>query len=349
MEKFRFFLITIALAFALAFNLGYAQKAFSAGPLILKYADPSKPGTARTQAAEDTMKEIERRTGGKVKHEFYWSQSLLKSKDILKGIKAGTCDLGDATAILYHRARFPIWQFIQNLFIGGTDQYAVTKACNELYDTNPILKKEFDKQGVQLLTVSALTPTLIFSKVPIREPKDFKGLRTRAVGAVAKWVAAMGGVPNPLKYYEIVEALSRGVLDATQTYVYASHAYKHHEYCKYLPLNGINHIFIEYWINPATLKKMSPDVRKIYLATWRDFYLKRVVKYHDEKFDKAIADFKKAGVEVYTLTPGQLAKWKAAAKPINEAYFKKMDKMGIDGRKLVAEYQALYDKYERKK
>jgi TRAP-type C4-dicarboxylate transport system substrate-binding protein len=173
-------------------------------------------------------------------------------------------------------------------------------------------------------------------------------MRIRTVGPLAKWVAAMGGTPNPMKFYEIPEALSRGVLDGTQSYVYASYAYKHYEYVKYLLMNGLSHIFIEYWINKDTLKKMPPDVQKIYLDTWRDFYLERVVKLHDEEKGKQMDDMKKAGVTFYTLTPSELAVFKEKAAPINEEYFKKMEKKGIDGRKIVAEYQALYKKYERK-
>ncbi len=347
MKKERFIFTVVLFSVVLVFGLG--QTVFSAEPIILKFADPSKAGTSRTQAAEDTMKEIEKRTGGRIKHEFYWAQSLMKSKDVYMGIKKGTCDLGDATATIYHKDRFPIWQFTQLLFSGGNDQYGVTKAFNELYDTNPILKKECDGQGIQLLSFSALTPTIIINKAPLREPKDFKGMRIRALGPISKFVGAMGGTPNPMKFYEVPEALARNVLDGTQSYVYASHAYKHHDYCKYLLLTGLSHITIEYWMNLDTLNKMPADLRKIYLDTWREVYLKLVVKYHDEEREKQLKDFKEAGVTMYTLTPQQLAEWKEIAKHINdEEYFKKMEKKGVDGKKIVEQYQALYEKYERK-
>jgi len=133
MKKRTGLFIPTALALVLFFSFGYLSEVKSAEPLILKYAGFSKAGTSRTRAAEDTMKEIEKRTGGRVKHEFYWAQSLLKHKNILMGIKKGTCDLGNASAIPYHRTRCPAWQFTQLLFVSGHDPYAHTKACNELY------------------------------------------------------------------------------------------------------------------------------------------------------------------------------------------------------------------------
>ncbi len=346
MKKERFVFTIVLFSVVLVFGLG--QTVFSEEPIILKYSDPGVAKMARPKAAQDTMKEIERRTGGRVKHEFYWSQSLLKSPDNFMGVKKGTCDLAFTIALIYHKNRVPIWQFSQLLFTGGPDQYGVQRALNELYDTNPILKKEFDDSGVQLLTTNALTPTIIINKAPLREAKDFKGQRIRSLGAVAKLVAAMGGIPNPMKFYEVPEALARGVLDGTQSYIYASHSYKHYDYCKYCLMTPVSHIPSDYTMCPDTLKKMPPDVRKIYLDTWRDFYLERLVKHTDEEREMHLADFKKAGVTMYTLTPEQLAEWKKVAEPINEEYYKEMEKKGIDGKKIVEQYQALYDKYERK-
>lgn len=347
--KKRCLILTIpVLALFVVCGLAYPQKAWSADPIVLKYADPSKSGTPRTRAAEDTMREIEKRTGGRVKHELYWAQSLLKSKDVLMGIKSRTCDLGMATAVMYHASRCPAWQFIQLLFVGGDDPRAVIKACNELYDTNALLRKEFDEMGVQLLTTTGSTPTLICSKRALREQKDFPGVRIRSVGAVAKFIGAMGGIPKSMKFFEVPEALARGVVDGTQTYLYATYGYKLYEYCKYHLLTGISQFVIDTWINRDILNKMPSDVRKTYIDTWRTFYVDRMAKYWDEERDRDLKAFKAAGVTMYTLTPEELANWKKVAEQINEEYYKKMEKKGIDGRKIVALYQSLYDRYERK-
>jgi TRAP-type C4-dicarboxylate transport system substrate-binding protein len=114
-------------------------------------------------------------------------------------------------------------------------------------------------------------------------------------------------------------------------------------------MDGLSHAPVDYWINKDTLKKMPPDVRKIYLETWRGYYLNRLVKYCDEERKMHLAKFKEEGVNMYTLTPGQLAKWKELGAKINEDYYyAQMEKKGIEGKKIAARFQALYDKYERK-
>src|SRR4030065_2911196 len=166
-------------------------------PIILKYSDPSKAGTARTDAAKDTMREIEKRSGGRVKHEFSWAESLVKAKDTPDAIRAGTCDVGGAPNMVYNPARFPVWQFSQLMFIGGPDLWGVMKAWNELAATNPKLKGELEKQGMKFLS-SFGYPSTIICKKPLAEPDNFKGLRIRAVGPTASRISSMGSTAVPV-------------------------------------------------------------------------------------------------------------------------------------------------------
>ena len=294
------------------------------------------------------MLEIDKRSDGRIKHEFYWAQSLVKAKETLDAVKAGTASVGDATAVVYLPARFPIWQFSQLLFVGGDDQWGAIQAYNEMYDTVPACKEEFDKQGVQFLSTSPLTPTIIMASKPLHKPADFKGLRLRAVGPLAKFVTAAGGTAVPTTFYEVPEALARGMLDGTQSYVYASHAYKHYEHCKFLTFPGYAHIFIDYWLNLDTKKKLGPELYKLYEDTWRTLYPELCIKYHDEDYAMQIKTFKDAGVKIDYRTPEEQAKFKEVAASLIDEYYKKMTELGVDGKAILAQYEKLYKKHERK-
>jgi len=318
-------------------------------PIILKYSDPSKAGTARTKAAEDTMLEIEKRTGGRVKHEFYWAESLIKAKDTPDALKAGTCDVAGAPNVVYHPARFPIWQFSQLMFLGGPDIWGVIQAWNEMAFTNPKLKEELDKQGIKFLT-SFGYPSTIICKKALAEPADFKGLRIRSVGPTAKWISSMGATAVPLTFYEVTEGLARGVVDGTIGYLYVHFAYKFHDYCKFLTYTPIANTFIfDTWMNLDVWKKLPPDIQKIYEETWREFYPKAVIKHCDEEISRLLKTFKDAGGKIIELNPAQYAKWRDSANFLKDDYLKKMAGMGVDGQKIIEEFERLYKKYERKK
>jgi TRAP-type C4-dicarboxylate transport system substrate-binding protein len=337
---------TVPIIMLIVFFLG-AKTGFTNETIMLRYSDPSKSDTSRTKAVADTFAEIERLTGGRVKHQPYWAQSLLKIKDTLRGLQSNTVDVAVAHVMLYHKHLTPLWGFSNLLFELGTDVYGHTKALNELYYTNKELKKELDQLGVQFLSAGSVTATRIAIKEPVKKVDDFKGLRIRATGPVAKLVLAVGGIPISVPIYEAVEGLSRGVLDGTQAYLYWVHAYKIHEYTKYIILDEIGHLSVDYWITKDALEKMSPDIQMIYLDAWRNYYPIRLAKHVSEQHKTILKDFNEAGVELYYLRPEDVSRMKELAKPINnKEYFEKMEKKGIDGNSFIEQYKVLYEKYK---
>jgi len=181
-------------------------------PVVIKVADAGAETLTRNKAFRATVQEIEKLSQGRVKHEFFWSESLLKAKDILEGAKVGTCDLGMTPAMVYHPANFPIWQFSNLMFLGGNDIGGVMKAWEEMARTNPVLKEELRKTGVKHLAFYGY-PSTFMTKKPLAKLEDFKGMRIRAVGATARWVSSAGGTAVPLTFYEVTEALARGTVD----------------------------------------------------------------------------------------------------------------------------------------
>jgi len=318
-------------------------------PIILKYADTGAADVTRCRAAKDTMFEIEKKTGGKVKHEFYWSESLMKAKDILEGTRVGTADVGVSPAMIYHPAIFPLWQLSNLMFIGGPDLWGATKAWQEMATTNPLLKAELEKTEVKHLGFYGY-PTTIFTKKPVEKLEDLKGMRIRSVGAAAKWFSSVGATAVPMTFYEVTEALARGAVDGTIGYIYAHYSWKFHTYCKYLTLTPIAHTcIINTYMNLNTWKKLSPDVQKIYEEEWLTLYPKLFVKYTDDELAMQLKAFKDAGVKFIELTPAEYTRWRNSAGFILDDYSAQMAKIGVDGKKIIEEFEKLYAKYERKK
>jgi len=329
--------------------LPFPRESVAANPIILKYADTGAETLTRNKAAKETMLEIEKLTKGRVKHEVFWSESLLKAKDILEGTKVGTCDVGATPAMVYHPANFPIWQFTNLMFLGGNDVWGVMKVWQEMADTNLKLKEELKRTGVKHLGFYGYPNTFI-SKKPLARIEDFKGMRIRSVGSAAKWVSIVGGTAVPLTFYEVTEALARGTVDGTLGYLYAHHGFKFHHYCKFFTATPVaNTCILNTFMNWNTWNKMPPDIQKIYEETWRDLYPKLCVKYNDEEVATELKDFKDAGVKNIELTPAEFNRWREGGKALFDDYYEKMSKRGVDGKQIVAEFEKLYQKLERRK
>lgn len=60
----------------------------------IRYADLGPPKGWRAESLIEWAEKIKTRTKGEVEVEFFWSQSLLKAKDTLKGVGSGLADSG---------------------------------------------------------------------------------------------------------------------------------------------------------------------------------------------------------------------------------------------------------------
>ncbi len=235
------------------------------------------------------------------------------------------------------------------MFIGGPDLWGATKAWQEMAATNPLLKGELEKTGVKHLGFYGY-PTTIFTKKPVEKLEDLKGMRIRSVGAAAKWFSSVGATAVPMTFYEVTEALARGAIDGTIGYIYAHYSWKFHDYCKYLTITPIAHTcIINTYMNLSALNKLPSDLQKIYVEEWLNLYPKLFVKYTDDELAMQLKAFKDAGVKFIELTPAEYTRWRNSASFVLDDYSAQMAKIGVDGKKLIEEFEKLYVKHERKK
>lgn len=71
-----------------------------------------------------------------------------------------------------------------------------------------------------------------------------------------------------------------------------------------------------------------------------------------EKPEEAVFHLKNlqnAGVKIIELNSAQYGRWKNSSLFLVDEYYKEMTKIGVDGKKILEEYEKLYRKYERKK
>lgn len=140
------------------------------------------------------------------------------------------------------------------------------------------------------------------------------------------------------------------MVDGTIGYLYVHFSYKFHDYCKYLTITPIaNTLIFDIWINLDTWKRLPADIQKIYEETWQEFFPQVVVKYTDQEVSTLLKTFHDTGGKLVELTPDQYSQWKMRASFLRDEYIKKVSSMGVDGQKLIADFEKLYQKHARKK
>ncbi|HSR10472.1 MAG TPA: hypothetical protein VLS90_03440, partial [Thermodesulfobacteriota bacterium] len=77
-------------------------------PLVVRMAEMSPPTGTRAQFLEKACKEVETLTEGRVKMQIYWSETLVKVKEMPRAIQRGLCD-GAWVIAIYTPAEIPLW------------------------------------------------------------------------------------------------------------------------------------------------------------------------------------------------------------------------------------------------
>ena len=173
----------------------------------LKLANYTPPHSKVTLVAEEFAKDLEERTQGRIKIEYFRGGSLLKGPGMYKGIETGVADIG-YSHILYTSGRMPVTETCA-LPLGYPSAWVSTHAVNDFYFK--FRPQEWNK--VKILWFNACAPPMIMSKKPVRALEDLKGLTLRAPGVAGKVVKALGGTPAPTPMMETYDAVAKGVLD----------------------------------------------------------------------------------------------------------------------------------------
>jgi len=161
------------------------------------------------------MEEVEKRSGGEIKFERYWNQSLLKAPDLMPALRTGAADVVDSSASIYNIKEYPLANVMMPFLSMRGD--AVVRAWQDLYRNNADFRNEFESKGAKVLYPFAWAENTFWSRKPVSKLDDFKGLKVRAVPPLAEPIKKLGATPVAMTWPEGIEALQRGVVDGIGT------------------------------------------------------------------------------------------------------------------------------------
>lgn len=200
---------------------------------------------------------------GKIKLNFYHSGTLLKVKELVPGLEAGTAD------IIFHTTSHTTgsWPIMGGpslpfIFKSDWDMNEKLKIGQPLF--NLIQKVMMEKHGIVFLAFGAIPSQYLWTaKKPVRTPEDLKGMIIRVGGeAEAEAIKALGASPVFMPSGELYEALQRGIIDGLVAYpgtIGGRALYEVLKYCTKIPLSayGERNIYEERNVGQAPRKRQA--------------------------------------------------------------------------------------------
>ncbi len=223
-----------------------------AADVTLRLASVATESSPWAPSQEVFKKELEKRTNGKVTIQIFNNNTLGSNREALELAKAGNIDF--VLSGLAHASRFApqlnavlfpyMWKDRETMF-KVLDGEAGRKLSDTLKSSNMSIIGWWDN-GFRHVSNN---------KRPINKVEDLKGLKLRTLPSSVHvaFFKALGAVPTPMDFAELMPALQQGVLDGQENPPGVVHPFRIFEVQKFYSLTG--------HVNEPMIVVMSEGVR----------------------------------------------------------------------------------------
>jgi TRAP-type C4-dicarboxylate transport system substrate-binding protein len=268
------------------------------------------------------IKQIEKRTGGRVKFEFYPGGELYGYMDGMDAAAAGTVDMG-LTSIGHwggYNKIFLCTDFF--LFLEDNDHWFRARDA-----IHPVLSAIYEKQNVRVLHYCAYSEGAIGSRKPINKLEDMKGMKIRApVPGALDSIKGWGAIPTRIAAGEMYDGMSKGAIDAIITGWGSHYARKLYEVEDYF----VGPMWQTIWVVFMNLKKwnsLPKDIQEVIedISKETETLSLQLTKESDETYK---AKIREAGRTVKILTSEEKKLWGSPLKPVYDSWIEQCAKAG---------------------
>lgn len=285
--------------------------------------------------------EIDKRLAATGNYEIEWNQAwgqIVKVRGVLGGLDKGLGDIGVVTTV-FHADKVPLQLVAYATPFVTNDPGLVAKTVDGLADKHPEFKDAFAKFNQVYLTNMAVLDTYqIFTKGPVTQLSDMKGLKLGSAGLNLRWLEGFGaaGVAGSLVTYH--NKVSTGVLDGFMLWPEAVVGLKMYEVAPYMlkaDLGTANSKVVS--VNANSWKSYPDEVRKVLQEAaldYRDHMAKEALALADASY-KAFTD---NGGKVTVLSQEQRQLWADNMPNVAADWVAAREKEGNPGKAVMQSY-----------
>jgi TRAP-type transport system periplasmic protein len=178
-----------------------------------RWAHFAPPAWGSAQADQLFAKEVETRTDGRVKTQFFWSGSLFGFGELFGAVSKNAIDVASFVPS-YHPSEWPMMSLVNSLPMVWTDPKLAMRTQDYLIKNNKAIQAELRKHNLTPILLHGLPIYRLQCTMPIRKIEDLRGKRIRTFGDWPPYIMEkLGAVPVNIPLGQIYEGLQKGTLD----------------------------------------------------------------------------------------------------------------------------------------
>lgn len=289
--------------------------------LVFRYANEQPEGALRSQSMLFLKRELEERTGGRIRVDLYFGGVLGNERELMDYVATGV--LQGTRGGFFADANPEFGLFTLPFLVDDWDQ--ALRLVNS--DFTRAINKRARKNGfhVPATGISQGFRAHTNSVRPIRHPDDLKGLKMRVPmqDVYVQTALAFGANPQEISYVEVYQALQTGVVDGQDNAPANIWDFKIHEVSKYLTITNYATGPDPLIVNLAWYESLPADLQRIFdeVATETIALSDRLNREKEKEYIALLSE----QLETNHVTGDDLEPFREAVRPVYRHFVEKGD------------------------
>lgn len=316
---------TVIASAAFALGIGLTQPALAQTSWTMASGYPES--SFFTQNIRQMIKEIEEKSGGKLKIDLRSNDSLIKLDAIKRAVQSGQIQIGEIRLGVYGNEGA---MYNLDNIPGVASNYG--QAVKLMEAQRPFFDALFKKNGLRAITYVAWPGQGFYTKQPVTGLADLKGQKLRIYSKQTQIMGEKLGMEALiLPFAEVPQAFSTGMIQALWTSAQTGTDVQAWDYVKHFTYTGTMHNKNAILVNERAFRQLDEATQKVVLAageaaTKRGFELSKkageereaVLKSHGMTIAQAPKDVLDA---IEAAGKGMVADWLSAASAEEKAVY----------------------------
>lgn len=320
-------------AVLVAFGVGAARVPANAAEeypsMTLKFAHFVPANFPGSQVDQWFADELTKRSGGKIKVQIFWAESMGKATELIDLVKTGAVDMS-ATAQGYFPSQLPLVGMTNSVMMLFDNNENAVRVTAELVANSKAMQEELKRNNVYPVFFHSLNAYRPFCTKKIEKIEDFRGLKMRSWGEYVPilW-QSLGATGVNVLTQEIYESLQRGTVDCAFWAHDLVASNKLYEVAKYQWSGHFGAIPTwPVWVNWKTYHEVWPEsVRRLMNQIGKEAMERDIVATRDAEEAAAKMMREKHGVQLVQFK--DMEKVKQQVPDLLQVWVKKMEERGL--------------------
>lgn len=278
--------------------------------------------------------ELEKRTGGKVKVEAFFADSLTKMPEAFDGVKTGISDIAECS-IQITVGQFPAHEDMFTVLDPSKAYPSAVRIIHGMWKEEPKTFEEF--KDVKVIAVhSHPAGEVIVTREPVASLADLKGKKINITGdsLVSERVRSLGATAVSIPLADVYMAIQQGVIDGTISDFDMLLSRRFGDVARHMTLLNCSGTSFYFVMNKDVYDGLDDDIRKVVdelSGPWADRLFE---EFWERQEFLSLQEWVDGGGVVHLLSDEDYAAADAACARGKEAWMQKMSDAGYDAEKL---------------